>query len=135
MVPLPRACRPATGLEARAARRSLGLTLLFVHALCDPTLVYPVMIRTQSIRSQKDRVKVTFVLPGDHGLGPTSVVGDFNGWDPLSHPFKKRSNDTFSVAAELPRAARFTFRYLSDDGRWSNEPDAAQDGPNSVLLT
>jgi 1,4-alpha-glucan branching enzyme len=93
------------------------------------------MIRTQPSRTQKDRVKVTFVLPGDHNHGPTSVVGDFNNWDPLAHPFKKRSNNTYSVAAELPRGTQVAFRYLSGDGRWSNEPDAAQDGPNSVLLT
>jgi len=94
------------------------------------------MLRTQSIRSKKDHVKVTFVLPADRDLGPTSVVGDFNGWDPMSHPLKKRSNNTYSVSAELPRGERFTFRYLGDDGQWFNEPDAeAQEGENSVLLT
>ena len=93
------------------------------------------MLRTQSIRSKKDHVKVTFVLPGDLDV-PTSVVGDFIGWDPMAHPLKMRSNNTYSVSAELPRGERFTFRYLGDDGQWFNEPDAeAQEGENSVLLT
>jgi hypothetical protein len=93
------------------------------------------MIRTRSIRSNPDLLKVTFVLPDEHVSGPTSVVGDFNDWDPLAHPFKKRNNGTYSVTADLPRAEQFAFRYLSDDGQWSNEPDAPTDGENSVLLT
>jgi len=94
------------------------------------------MLRTQSIRSKKDRVKVTFVLPADNDLGPTSVVGDFNGWDPLTHPLKKRSNNTYSVSAELPRGERYSFRYLSDGDQWFNDPDVeVQEGDNSVLLT
>ena len=94
------------------------------------------MLRTQSIRSKKDRVKVTFVLPADDIYAATSVVGDFNGWDPMAHPLKKRSNNTYSVSAELPRGERFTFRYLSDGDQWFNDPEAeVQEGQNSVLLT
>jgi hypothetical protein len=42
-------------------------------------------------------VKVTFALPIAEADLPTSVVGDFNGWDPLAHPLKKRSNVSLQV--------------------------------------
>lgn len=68
-------------------------------------------------------VRVTFALPSDHLEGPASVVGDFNGWDPLAHPLRRRSNGTNSVAVDLPEEARFRFRYLEDGGRWHTDPD------------
>jgi hypothetical protein len=34
--------------------------------------------------------KVTFVLPGE--VRPVSVVGDWNDWDPMAHPVRRRSN-------------------------------------------
>lgn len=71
--------------------------------------------------------KVTFVLPDEHG--PVSVVGDFNGWDPLAHPLKKRSNGTRSVAVELGEGS-FAFRYLAEDGMFFDDPDADAVEPN-----
>lgn len=69
-------------------------------------------------------VKVTFVLPPDQPFGKCSVVGSFNGWDPLAHPLKRRSNRTFSAAVELPADGRFAFRYLGEGGVWFDEPEA-----------
>lgn len=71
--------------------------------------------------------KVTFVLPDE--LGPVSVVGDFNGWDPLVHPLKKRSNGTRSVAVDLPGGTH-AFRYLGGDGCFFDDPDADAVEPN-----
>jgi hypothetical protein len=36
----------------------------------------------------RNAVKVSFVLPQDAIPGKTSVVGDFNGWDPFAHPLR-----------------------------------------------
>lgn len=69
-------------------------------------------------------VKVTFALPLDEVDQPVSVVGEFNDWDPLAHPLKKRSNGTRSVTVPLPEGRSFRFKYLTDDGRWLCEPDA-----------
>ena len=33
-------------------------------------------------------LKVTFVLPTSDHERPVSVLGTFNGWDPLVHPLK-----------------------------------------------
>ncbi|HZA82675.1 MAG TPA: isoamylase early set domain-containing protein [Actinomycetes bacterium] len=66
--------------------------------------------------------KITFVLPED--VGQVSVVGDWNGWDPLTHPLRRRSNGTRSVSVKLSPGAH-AFRYLADGGRWLDEPDAS----------
>jgi 1,4-alpha-glucan branching enzyme len=88
-----------------------------------------------------DKVKVNFVLPKDSVAGKVSVVGDFNGWDPMVHPLRPRSNGTKSVTVTLPVSQRFAFKYLDDSGRWLDD-DAAHEyvdngvgGVNSVLHT
>jgi len=64
--------------------------------------------------------KVTFVLADG---GPVSVVGDFNDWNPMAHPLKKRSNGTRSVTVHVSRG-RHSFRYLAEGGSFFDEPDA-----------
>ena len=72
-------------------------------------------------------VKVTFVLGQELCDQPVSVVGDFNGWDPLATPLRKRSNGTRSAAVELPAGASIRFKYLADGGRWFLDPDVDAD--------
>jgi 1,4-alpha-glucan branching enzyme len=88
-----------------------------------------------------DKVKVNFVLAKDTVAGKVSVVGDFNGWDPMVHPLRPRSNGTRSIAITLPAQRRFAFRYLDEAGRWIDD-DAAHayedngiGGVNSVVHT
>lgn len=93
------------------------------------------MIRKQPVRG-KDEVRVTFVLPGDHSHGAVAAVGDFNDWDPHAHPFKRRSNGTFSTAVVLPAGGRYAFRYLAENGRWLDEEEAdGREGDNAILTT
>ena len=68
-----------------------------------------------------DGVKVTFTLTSE---ALVSVVGDFNGWNPLAHPLKQRTNGTRSVAVVFPPGSRTAFRYLEDGGRFFDDPDA-----------
>jgi hypothetical protein len=81
-----------------------------------------------------DKVKVSFILPrtGDKVGGKVSVVGDFNGWDPLVHPLRSRSNGTRSVNVTLPAGRRFAFRYLGEDGRWHDDDSAIAFEPNGI---
>jgi len=89
----------------------------------------------------RNAVKVSFVLPQDVIPGKTSVVGDFNGWDPTVHPLRSRSNGTRSVAVILPAQRRFVFRYLDESGRWYDDDGAygyeenGVGGVNSVVTT
>lgn len=72
-----------------------------------------------------DVVKVTFALPAEEFDEPVSVLGDFNGWDPLAHPLKKRRNGTKSATVEVPAGQAVRFKYLAADGRWFCDPDSA----------
>ena len=78
------------------------------------------MIKQTPVKGS-DKVKVNFVLPKDSVAGKVSVVGDFNGWDPMSHPLRPRSNGTRSVTVTLPVSQRFVFRYLDESGRWLDD--------------
>ena len=85
------------------------------------------------IRKQADNaglVKVTFALP-DSGV-PVSVVADFNGWNPLAHPLRKRTNGTRSVAVALPAGTEARFRYLADEGVFFDDPDGDAIEPNGM---
>jgi 1,4-alpha-glucan branching enzyme len=70
-------------------------------------------------------VKVTFALPAAEVDQPVSVLGDFNGWDPMANPLKKRSNGTRSTTVEVPAGQAFRFKYLAGDGSWFCDPDTA----------
>lgn len=77
-------------------------------------------------------VRVTFAIEMDACPEDTSVAGDFNGWDPLAHPMKKRSNGTRSAAVELAEGQVVEFRYLSDGGVWfcDDTVDVNENGNN-----
>ena len=98
------------------------------------------MIKQTPVKGS-DKVKVNFVLPKESVAGKVSVVGDFNGWDPLVHPLRPRSNGTKSVTVTLPVSQRYAFKYLDEEGRWHDD-DAAHEyeengagGVNSVVTT
>lgn len=81
------------------------------------------MIKLSAARGN-GKVKASFALPLSETPEPVSVVGDFNQWDALAHPLKKRANGTRSATVELEPGTRYTFKYLSDGGTWFNEPEA-----------
>ena len=80
----------------------------------------------------RNAVKVSFVLPQDAILGKASVVGDFNGWDPLAHPLRPRANGTRSAPVTLPPGHRFAIRYLAEGGRWHDDETAQAFEPNGA---
>lgn len=68
-----------------------------------------------------DVVRVTFVLPADEPAGAVSVVGDFNDWNPFSHPLRRRGNGTRSAVAGVPAGSTVRFRYLAEGGLWFDD--------------
>ncbi|MFG2294559.1 hypothetical protein [Streptomyces sp. NPDC048603] len=110
---------------ARALTMAESLSLPAARSL-------PVLERTL----KKDRIEVTFILPGDTPPGPVSVVGDFNDWQPGVHTLKLRKDGKRAVTVELPPAGSHSFRYLAAGDYWFNDDSAGdQDGPNSLLHT
>jgi len=89
------------------------------------------------IKRQKSKggaTKVTFALPIEDAPADTSVVGDFNDWDPLANPMKKRSNGTRSASVEIDEGEVVSFRYLADGGHWFSDGDTdITDEGNSQL--
>jgi predicted extracellular nuclease len=83
--------------------------------------------------ARSDDVKVTFALPQEQADGPVSVVGDFNDWTPGRTVLARRANGTRSAAVTLSAGSRVRFRYLGENGRWFDDPDADHDGDACVL--
>jgi 1,4-alpha-glucan branching enzyme len=70
--------------------------------------------------------KVTFSLADSDADQRVSVVGDFNGWDPLVNPLEVDGSGRRSASVELPVGASYHFKFLADDGAWFCDPDVAE---------
>jgi hypothetical protein len=79
-------------------------------------------------RHRDGSTKVVFSLPD--GGQAVSVVADFNDWDPLAHPLRRRSNGVRSVAVMLPAGTCARFRYLSASGMFFDDPEGDGVEPN-----
>lgn len=86
------------------------------------------MIRRQADNGNREAT-LTFVLPGTSYGDRVSVVGDFNGWDPMATPLRRQGNELVASVTVL-NGRRYAFRYLGDDGRWFNDPEADAYEPN-----
>jgi 1,4-alpha-glucan branching enzyme len=85
------------------------------------------MVKTTKLPRER-MVKVTFSLPADEPAGAVSVVGDFNEWNPLAHPLRRRSNQTRSASVTVSPGSTLRFRYLAEGGVWFDDetvPDRA----------
>jgi len=78
------------------------------------------MVKTTKV-GQDGMVRVTFALPEGEPSGPVSVVGDFNEWNPMSHPLRRRSNQTRSASVTVPSGSTLRFRYLAEGGLWFDD--------------
>lgn len=75
----------------------------------------------QKLRRGEGTTTVTFSLDEAR---PVSVVGDFNGWDPLCTPLARRSNGKRSAVVQVPAGAELRFRYLADGGDFFDDHEA-----------
>ncbi|MGH3169521.1 MAG: isoamylase early set domain-containing protein [Trebonia sp.] len=82
-----------------------------------------------------EMIRVTFALPAAEPPGAVSVVGDFNGWDPLAHPLRRRANQTRSVSVTVPTGSTLRFRYLAEGGRWFDDETVSVRDDRDALLT
>ena len=56
------------------------------------------------------------------------LAGDFNSWDPNSHPLKKNSTGEWKISVGLS-PGRYEYRFLVD-GQWQNDPNCTCLAPN-----
>ena len=91
------------------------------------------MIKT-SKPGRDGSVRVTFALPIDDPGGADSVVGNFNDWNPYSHPLRRRANQTRSAAVTVRAGSTLHFRYLGEGGVWfDDETVIVQPGGDAVI--
>ncbi len=69
-----------------------------------------------------------------------AVVGDFNDWSPQSAPMKRLKDGSFKADLKLEPGRAYQFRYLLDEEKWQNDPEAEaymptqfHDAENSVI--
>ncbi len=77
----------------------------------------------------KDEVEVTFELPADDVGKTASIVADFLDWQPTEMT-KVAKSKSYKFKTRLPKDSEFEFRYLVDDEKWVNDPNADQYRPN-----
>jgi hypothetical protein len=83
---------------------------------------------------QDGTVRVTFALPIDEPGGAVSVVGNFNNWNPFTHPLRKRANRTRSAAVTVQAGSTLHFRYLAEGGVWFDDDSVpAQEGRGAAI--
>lgn len=82
------------------------------------------MVKTAKV-PQNGMIRVTFSLPANEPSGAVSVVGDFNEWNPFSHPLRRRANRTRSASVTVPRGSTIRFRYLAEGGFWFDDETVA----------
>ena len=82
-------------------------------------------IRKQALKS-KPVCKVTFNIPEKMADATTQahVVGEFNDWSTSATPMKRSKKGAFSATVELKKGRSYQFRYLLEESRWENDPDA-----------
>jgi len=74
--------------------------------------------------------RVTFRVPEERNATRVNLVGEFNDWDIISDPMRKRRDGSFSLTLSLTPGNSYRFRYLVDDTTWENEPEADAYVPN-----
>jgi 1,4-alpha-glucan branching enzyme len=80
-------------------------------------------------------VRVTFALPEDEPGGAVSVVGNFNDWNPHTHPLRKRANQTRSAAVTVKAGTILQFRYLAEGGVWFDDETTPADQGRDAVIT
>ncbi|UCF66795.1 MAG: isoamylase early set domain-containing protein [Acidobacteriota bacterium] len=96
------------------------------------------MIKKTPVK-KSDKIAVTFSMRGFDSADSVCVAGEFNGWDPDSHPLRKRKDGLWATTLRLPRNGRLEFKYVVDGQLWVNDDEADASVPdpfggrNSVL--
>ncbi len=80
-------------------------------------------------QEDKGTVRVTLVLANEGLDGSTSVVGDFNGWDPTVTTMST-TGQYRSASVVVADGERYAFRYLDHDAGWFYDKTAAPYEPD-----
>jgi len=62
----------------------------------------------------RELARVTFSLPSNIWADRINLVGDFNGWDCTSQPFRRDRDGAWTISVDLEIGQSYKFYYLSD---------------------
>lgn len=74
--------------------------------------------------------RVTFELPAEVNAQTACLCGEFNNWDPASHPMKRQKDGSFKLTISLKPGKEYRYRFLLDNERWENDWSAESYIPN-----
>ena len=74
--------------------------------------------------------RVTFELPAEVKAQKACLCGEFNQWDPSSHPMKRRKDGSFTLTISMKPGQQYRYRFLLDGERWENDWAAEAYLPN-----
>jgi len=77
---------------------------------------------------KQNHKKITFKLHAPEAQC-VLLAGDFNSWNPDTHPLKRTSNGLWKISINLS-PGRYGYRFLVD-GQWQNDPNCSIFVPNS----
>ena len=78
-------------------------------------------MKTTSKKEKARKVDFSFSAPYAESV---SIAGDFNDWDPMSHPMKKDKKGDWKVSINLDHG---TYQYnFYVDGEWQNDPNCTE---------
>jgi 1,4-alpha-glucan branching enzyme len=97
------------------------------------------VISKSFIKTEQGQIaRVTFTLPDSLWADTICLVGDFDDWNPSSHPLDHRRDGAWTLTLDLPVGRTFECYYLRD-GQWMSDSQAdgyvhAPDGITSFLV-
>ena len=77
-------------------------------------------VRKKEPSKKQNHKKATFKFMAPEAKS-VLLAGDFNAWEPESHPLKKTSNGLWKANLSLS-PGRYEYRFLVD-GQWQNDPE------------
>lgn len=96
------------------------------------------MIKKKTLKNSK-KVSVVFEVDGFDDAREVAVAGEFNDWEPVKTPMKRRRDGTWSATVRLADG-RYEYRYVIDGETWlaDEAADALVPNPfgghNSVVI-
>lgn len=84
------------------------------------------MSMTKKYLKSKPVCKVTFKLNADaaNGAKKANIVGEWNDWDLKKDNMRKLKDGSFTKTIDLEVGKEYAFRYLLDNEKWENDPQA-----------
>ncbi|MBP7148843.1 MAG: isoamylase early set domain-containing protein [Acidobacteria bacterium] len=98
------------------------------------------MLKKKTI-PKSDKLSVTFETGPLPGAASVHLAGDFNDWNPASHPMKQRKDGCWSITLRLPREREYQYRFVINSRDWVTDDQTDRTAPNphggmnAVVLT